>query len=340
MIRLLTTLLISTCLASPAFAATKAKKTTPPASSTERVAASTTARPVYETDGSFGFCLTDSTYPDGRKLTIAYSPNKQINIGVTIPEGKFTPGSRYDLTLGLDKNEPRKVRAETLDDETLLLQMGSNLAFRKKLAAAKTLNIGSPSNTVSFDLPAMQPRIKDLEDCIKTKASTKDERAAKAEHLMPETLKALLLTAGFSSIVPLDMDRVPENERPADFMWKTGAILSGVWERLVPDDKSLSDMVGIHIQGLKKHCPGRFNAQIGREKTANELTLRTAEVTCAPADAPQSDKAVSVALLFYLTKAQAFTVFTFEGASDQSKEARAARDQLATALLTLAKNEN
>lgn len=333
MIRFISLFLILCCMTAPSPSFAKGKTADKPQPSK---APTSTARPVYEPDGSFGFCLTDIKYPDKKKLTIAYSPTKQINLGLTIPEGKFKPGARYDLTVSLDKGSARKVRAETLDEETLLLQMGSNVSFRNKLTEAKLLDIGSPSNTVSFELSDIAKRIKDLEICIATKAATKDEKAAKAAQMMPSPLKAILLTAGFENIVPLSLESIPVDQRPADYMWKTGDLLSGVRERAMPEGKSLSDMVGLHMQGLKKHCPGHFNGQIGREKVTNALTLRTAQALCAPKETGSNEQTVGVSLLFYVTKAGAFTVFTFEGSEAQQSEANTARDRLASALLSLA----
>jgi hypothetical protein len=295
-----------------------------------------TARPVYEVDGRFGFCLTDHAYPDGRKITFAFSPQKQMNVGVTIPDGKFKIGSRYDLSLVLGNEPARKVRAEAIDEETLLLQMGSNPSFRKKLAASKVLQVGSPSNMITFDLPAMQTRLDDLQKCIKTKANTKNDRAAKANAAMPETLKGLLVTAGFNEITPLSMNDIPPDQRPADFLWRTGNVMGGVRERIIPQDKSLSDMIGLHMKGLKTHCPGKFMAQIGREKKIAELELRTAEASCTPDQG--KDIPLSVALVFYTTKNNVFTVFTFEGPAEQGAEAKTARDRLADTLLSLAKD--
>ena len=332
--RLLIALSLFSVVVAPHALAAKTKDTTPSPPS-RPAKASSTARPVYETNGNFGFCLTDQTYPDGRKITFAYSPQKQVNVGVTIPQGGFKIGSRYDLSMTLAGESPRKVRAEALDEETLLLQMGSNPSFRKKLAASKSLQVGSPSNMVTFDLPPMQQRLDDLQKCVETKAASKDEQKAKSSSAMPETLKGLLITAGFDDILPLSMDHLPEEQRPADFLWKTGNVMGGVRERMVPSDKTLSDMIGLHVKGLKTHCPGKFNAQIGREKKVAELQLRSAEASCTPDTA--SDIPLSVAMVFYLTKNHVFTVFTFESPSEQSDEAKTARDRLANTLLSLAK---
>ena len=35
------------------------------------------ARPIFNPDGSFGFCLTEQNYPNGRKLTVALNPTDE-----------------------------------------------------------------------------------------------------------------------------------------------------------------------------------------------------------------------------------------------------------------------
>ncbi|MGE4351116.1 MAG: hypothetical protein AB7E52_02890 [Bdellovibrionales bacterium] len=303
----------------------------------EKPAKESLARPVYEPDGSFGFCLSDLSYKDGRKLTIAFSPKKQINIGTTIPNGKFQVGSRYDLLLRLNAGTERKIRAATLDDETLLFQIGNNASFRKKLERSTKLEVASDANTVVFPFSDMKERLKALEACNKTHVNSVNQQAAKTEQKMPETLKALLITAGLTDIAPLSMEDIPADQRPADYLWDTNGILSGVRERKVPADKSLDDMIGLHTQGLKKHCPGIYNAQIGRKKESKAMSIRTAEISCTPKDTSLSDKAVSVALLFYMTPNHVFTVFSFESPVDQKKEAMRYRDKLASTLTTLSK---
>jgi len=305
----------------PSFAATKAGPS---------------IRPVYEPDGRFGFCIANYDYPDGRKITLALSPVGQINMGITIPKGGFKIGSHYDLSYILDEESDRKVRAEALDEETLLLQMGSNLSFRKKISRAKTMKVGVSSNMLTFDLPPMDKLIDGLVSCIAAKKNTKDAKVAKAESALPETLKALLVTAGFTEIVPLSMEQIPAQQRPADFIWRNGNLIAGVRERIVPQDKTLSDLIGLHMKGLKEKCEGRFRADIGREQTVGGLRVRLAEASCAPKDSPD-DQGVFVGVLFYLTSAGEFTVFTHECLMENKAESLAARDKLAKTVLSLAK---
>ena len=335
---LLAILFGATIAASPVWATGKAA---PPQTKAKPPAAGPTGpsiRPVYQTNGAFYFCLADYPYPDGRKMTVALSAKNQMNIGLTIPEGHFRAGGKYDLLLSLDKEAGRKNRAEALDEETLLMQMGANPSFRKKLGAAGTLSVSANDRVLDFALPPMEPLLKGLQTCLEDKKNTRDEKAAEAEKLMPELLKALLVTAGFTDIRPLPTDHIPEKERPADYIWRTGNLMAGIRERLVPQDKTLSDMVGLHMQGLKKQCNGAFKAEIGKEKTVSGLHLRLAEASCTPKSEAEG-RAVMVATVFYLTPKGSFAVFTHEAPSSLKDEALAARDKLAKALLDLAKEE-
>ncbi|MDD2325559.1 MAG: hypothetical protein PHW63_06125 [Alphaproteobacteria bacterium] len=336
---LLTVLICTAAASSPALATGKTKeKHDSTAAPAAQAPASPSIRPVYQRDGSFYFCLADYPYQDGRKLTVALSSKNQMNIGLTIPQGHFRPGGKYDLLLSLDKADGRKNRAEALDEETLLLQMGTNPSFRKKLTAAQSLSVSANDHAMGFELPPMAPLMKGLQTCLEDKANTRDEKIAQAEKLMPELLKALLITAGFTDIRPLSTDHIPEKERPADYIWRTGNLMAGIRERLVPQDKTLSDMVGLHMQGLKKQCNGAFKAEVGKEKTVGGLHLRLAEASCTPKSEAEG-KAVMVATIFYLTPKGSFTVFTHEAPSSFKDEALAARDKLAKALLDLAREE-
>jgi hypothetical protein len=331
-------------MSAPALAASKAPKTAPTPPPT---APSTEAHPVFEPDGRFGFCLSSYTYSDGRKMTVAQSPENQLNLGLTIPDAHFEVGARYDITLTLGSQDGRKIRGQAIDDGTLLLQMGASPKFRKQLVAAQTLSVGTTSKTLVFALPAMNPLFDSLKACLKQNKGQKNEAVAQSENALPETLKALLITAGFTDIIPMSMEGIPAEERPADYIWKTGSVLAGIRERKAPEGKSLADLIGIYMGGLKDQCPGTFKVDIEREQKEGGLTLRLASAVCAPKTDKKADKkddkdkdpTVTVALLFYLTPHGGFTVFTHEGQNEGKTEALAARDKMAKAILSLAKTQ-
>lgn len=312
------------------------KKPTPAPKAESKQATTLQIRPVYEVDGSFGFCLGDWKYPDGRDITFALSVEKQLNIGLHIPQGGFKIGGKYDLSVSLDEAEGRRVRAEALDEETLLLQMGVNPTFFKKLRAAKTLSAGAAGKVIAFDLPAMDESLKHLEQCLKDKAGTRNEKIAKMEKALPQTLKALLVTAGFTDIIPIPLDKVPVEQRPADFMWQTGDLVAGVRERAAPAGKSLSDLIGLHMQGLKEKCEGAFRADLQREQNVNGLVMRQAMASCVPEKGDEAQGLV-VSILFYMTPKGGFTSFTHEAPIQAKEQAKVASDRLAQTLAKLAR---
>lgn len=301
----------------------------------------TEPRAIFNPDGSFAFCLAEKTYPDQRKLTMAMSPADEINLGLTVPKGNFKIGSRYDLTWQLDAGVKQSIQALGIEPEAILLQFGKDPTFLKSLTTAKTLNIGNGARQMNFALPSMPALVTALQKCSADNKGKTDTTMAKVEAAMPEALKALLVSAGVKDIAPLTMDNIPANERPADFVWKTGNLLGGVRERMMPKDKTLDDLIGSHIQGLKKQCSGSFKADLGRLEKIGGLALQPALVTCTgskpkTANTKTPDHDVVVAVLFYLTAANRFTVFAHEGKPADRTEALRIRDGIAGALRNLA----
>ena len=301
---------------------------------------------MFEPDGKFGFCLADYALADGRKLTFAMSPTDEINLGVMVPKAGFVLGGHYDLSLTLTqakaqgadtKDFMRSVRAVAIDENSLLLQMGNNPPFTKALTNSRDLSVTANGKTMLFALPAMPPVLDALKACNKESRQKTNRVAANIEKAMPETLKALLVAAGLKDIAPLRMDDIPIDQRPADFIWKTGNVIGGVRERLAPKDKSLTELVGLHIQGLKKKCTVAFKTEVNREEEAPGLKLRTAEADCRMKGLNgEKDKDMTAVILFYLTAAGRFTEFTHEGSAADKAEAISVRDALKRTIVQLA----
>lgn len=289
-----------------------------------------TARPVYDGTGAFGFCLADYAYDDGRKFTVALSPEEEINLGVTVPQAGFKAGAKYDLTLTPEKSAPQPVRATATASDTLLFRMGSAPAFATALAAATAIDLlAANGKTMRFATPDNAALLAALKAC-------NAEHKGKAQTAgLPEPLRQLLTLAGFATLKVLPLDHVPPAQRPADFVWQVGPVLGGVRERENSGGKTLAELSGLHIAGLKKKCDGAFTAVFDREQTAPGLTLRTAQARCKRQTAA-GERAVSVALLFYQTAAGRFTTFTHECGDADEAEAIADRNALRDTLLKLA----
>ncbi len=343
-------LLIVLCLvwAFPAEAASSkkhAKRHAAPVKKEETTAASgmPVPRPVFDTDGSFGFCLAEYIYPDDRKLTVARSIADEVNLGLTIPNAGFTLGSRYDLSISLEPEKAkaakieRSVRSTAIHQNALVLQMGANPAFIQALTTSKSLHVAAGGKKMEFSMPGIAFVYDALRKCIDANKNKKDSNAAMTEQALPETLKAVLVSAGLKDIVPMRMDNIPPEQRPADFIWQTGPLIGGVRERLVPKEKTLTDLAGLHIQGLKRKCSGTFNAEVGKEEDTAGLKLRTADVDCQMKGSKEG-KDVFVAILFFVNAANRFTVFSHEGPAAAKIEAQNTRDAIRRTISQLAQH--
>ncbi len=325
---------------------------------------------VTENDGTIAFCIAEKTFADGRALTVAHSPVGQINLGFTIPDAGFKPGGRYDLLLSLNAGAEQKVRAEALDTNALLIQMGANPAFRKSLAASSEAQIGTSAKKITFALPAMGELLIRLQACAEAKGEADvvvsptepealppapvpvasdpepDIKAAKAPQPsetppvpnkkveqpkaapLPERMTALLKKAGLGDAEPLSLSHMTPDKRPADHVWRLGEILGGVRERPVPGEKNLTDLIGLHMQGLRDKCAGKFKGEVARVQSTDKGRIQTAEAVCAPSEG-MTGQAVYVEILFVLTPKNVFTIFTHEAPEPLKDQAIAARDNLA-----------
>lgn len=318
---------------------------TPPALAAKAKTASSEVlkpRPVFETDGSFGFCLADTAFDDGRNVTFALAPSGKMNLGVMIPKAGFKLGGQYDLDVSLSKGAEesyhRTIRAVAIDENSLILQLGKNPAFEKALGTSRMLMLEAAGRKVEFALPNTSAVMKDLADCVKAHNGKKDRVAANIESAMPEPLKAVLIEAGLKEIVPLRMDDIPAEKRPADYIWKTGNLMGGVRERLVPSDKTLAELVGLYVNGLKQGCTGTFNAEVQREEQERGIAALAADITCtSKGEKTGQEKTVFASVLFYLTPNHRFTSFTHEGKSEDKQAAITVRDALQRTILKLAK---
>jgi hypothetical protein len=227
----------------------------------------------------------------------------------------------------------KKIRARAIDDSSVLLQMGTDKKFLGALTTGSGVNVSASGTEMSFPTPPMKKVMASLDRCIKENKSTVSKSAEAIESVMPETLKALLIASGLKEIAPLAMDDIPVPQRPADFVWKTGNLLGGVREREMPKGKSLSELAGLHVEGLKNKCAGEFKTEIGREESAPGLRLRTADAMCKA-----KDRTIFVSMLFYISTNRVFTVFSHEGGKNDVKEAMAVRNSIKKTLMQLAEN--
>ena len=148
---------------------------------------------------------------------------------------------------------------------------------------------------------------------------------------LPDSLVSLLSAAGMAGVVPVSLDHIPIDQRPANFAWKYGAVFGGMRQISIIDNRSLTDLTNSYVEVLKSGCGGQFSSSLGRVEVLREITLQTGEAACV---LPEST--TEFRHLYFINKARIFTTFIHEGSSASKAMASNARDQLATVVRQLA----
>ncbi|GEO42438.1 hypothetical protein SAE02_65860 [Skermanella aerolata] len=148
---------------------------------------------------------------------------------------------------------------------------------------------------------------------------------------LPDALVSLLSAAGMAGIVPVSMERVAPDQRPATFAWKYGPVFGGIREISIIDNRSLVELTDSYVDVLRNSCSGKFSSSLGPVENLREITLRTGEAACAT-----PDRTTEFRHLYYINKARIFTTFIHESDSTGKAMAVTARDQLAAVIRQLA----
>jgi hypothetical protein len=292
---------------------------------------------VADPSGKFGYCVAESRFDNKLALVIARNPNGETNIAVGIPGAKMTKGESFPVNLRIDQTITRTFKALVVEADLLVIPTGKDDQLYEAMRKGSGLFLEGPKDSTAFQLKGTSKALGDLKECVQTAgASTKSAKpdgAGKdaASNPLPETLRAILAAAGLREITPLSMANVPPEKRPADYAWKLGPIFGGVREAVVPADADFGKLTDAYIDALKQRCPNDFTPDPKAAEKLAKATVRTATVTC---NAP--DGKINVAILFYLTDRNVFTVFFHEAKDADRETAIKARDNLAKVVRQLA----
>jgi hypothetical protein len=155
--------------------------------------------------------------------------------------------------------------------------------------------------------------------------------AAPLGPVLPDPLVRLLSAAGMAGVVPVSLDRVPQDQRPATFAWKYGPVFGGIREVSIIDNRNLTELTDSYVDVLRNSCGGQFSSSLGPIETLREITMRIGEATCV-----MPDRTTEFRHLYYLNKSRIFTTFIHESDSASKAMASNARDQLAAVIRQLA----
>ncbi|EWY41508.1 hypothetical protein N825_27830 [Skermanella stibiiresistens SB22] len=148
---------------------------------------------------------------------------------------------------------------------------------------------------------------------------------------LPDPLVNLLSAAGMAGIVPVSLDRVPPDQRPANYAWKYGAVFGGIREVSIIDSRGLAELTDAYVEILKNSCGGQFTSSMGPIESLREITLRIGEASCA-----LPERTTEFRHVYYINKARIFTTFIHESDSANKAMAVKARDQLTGVIRQLA----
>jgi hypothetical protein len=277
---------------------------------------------VADPSGKFGYCVAESRFDNKLALVIARNPNGETNIAVGIPGAKMTKGESFPVNLRIDQTITRTFKALVVEADLLVIPTGKDDQLYEAMRKGSGLFLEGPKDSTAFQLKGTSKALGDLKECVQTAgASTKSAKpdgAGKdaASNPLPETLS---------------MANVPPEKRPADYAWKLGPIFGGVREAVVPADADFGKLTDAYIDALKQRCPNDFTPDPKAAEKLAKATVRTATVTC---NAP--DGKINVAILFYLTDRNVFTVFFHEAKDADRETAIKARDNLAKVVRQLA----
>jgi hypothetical protein len=149
--------------------------------------------------------------------------------------------------------------------------------------------------------------------------------------VLPDALVNLLSAAGMAGVVPVSLDRVPTDQRPANFAWRYGDVFGGIKEISIIDDRDLAGLTTAYIEAIRNSCGGEFKSSFGPVEQLREITLRTGDASCATPERRNEFRHI-----YYINKARIFTVFIHEGDAAGAATAGKARDALAGVIRQLA----
>jgi hypothetical protein len=149
--------------------------------------------------------------------------------------------------------------------------------------------------------------------------------------VLPDALVNLLSAAGMAGVVPVSLDRVPTDQRPANFAWRYGDVFGGIKEVSIIDDRDLAGLTTAYIEVIRNSCGGEFKSTFGAVEPLREVTLRVGDASCTTPERKTEFRHV-----YYINKARIFTVFIHEGDAAGAATAGKARDALAGVIRQLA----
>jgi len=289
---------------------------------------------VNDPNGKFAYCVAENRFDNKLALVIARNSSGETNLAIGIPGAGMTQGTKFPMSVRVDETVKRNLTGIAVEPDLLVVSTGKDDELFESMRKGSRLIMQGPTDTAIFQLRGTGKALGDLRTCAQQagvgvapkpggQASQKPGDQKPVAVTLPDTLRAILNAAGLREAIPLSMANVPEDRRPADFAWKIGPVFGGVREARAPADMSFETLTTNYLDILKQRCSGEFTATPAAVESLPRVTLRTANVACTPPEGK-----INVAILFYKSQGDIFTVFFHEASDADLELAKKARDGL------------
>lgn len=283
-------------------------------------------RAVHGPDGAFRYCLAEAVYEGGRTVILARASSGALNLGVGVPGARLTGNESWPMTITVDATPPLTKTAVAARADLVVAALGSDEEFAGRLGDGRSLIIEFAGQRYVFALNGSRATTAGLKSCADRKGEGVTTVVEGQIDAFPAPLAAMLDAAGLRGVRPIDLSAYPETERPADFAWRSGPVMGGVREQRVPENANLTAMAKSHLEALSARCEEPATT-LGEPETMLDLVFVTGSLDCR-----REKRQIHAALLYYVTKANRFTVFFHEAAAGDAVAANAARDGLVRVL--------
>jgi hypothetical protein len=290
--------------------------------------------PVADANGKFAYCIAQNQFDNKLTLVIARNPNGETNLAIGIPGAGMAKGTKFPMSVRVDETVKRNFTGIAVEPDLLVVSTGKDDELYESMRKGSRLIMQGPTDTAIFQLRGTGKALGELKSCAQSGSGTIGTAKPGAPNAqggqkpvavtLPETLRAILNAAGLRQAVPLSLAGIPEDRRPADFAWKIGPVFGGVREARAPAEATFESLTTTYLDVLKQRCSGAFTATPAAIETLPRVTLRTANVSCTPAEGK-----INVSILFYKSQGDIFTVFFHEASDADLALANQARDGLA-----------
>jgi hypothetical protein len=291
------------------------------------------------------YCATQNRFDNGLGLVFARTPQGETNIAVAIPGAELKAEERFTFQVDVDGGIRRQIQGAAVEPTMIVIPTGRDAELYEGLGRGNSLTIRGPQDTVSFQLKGTAKALSDLRACAERMAGGgaaqaqagqggNGQGAGPARPPLPPSLQAILARSGLTELQVLNMERLPPEKRPADFAWRFNGVFGGVRELNAAPDSDFAKLTETYNEALKRACDGTFEVVPEAVSTAGTVRMRKANATCT-----MTDRKVNVALLYYLTETNIFTVFFHEATDEARAKAVSTRDGIARTISELAERE-